>query len=101
MSDLAPALATMTFFISVAAVAILRPLTKRLGELLVQMQRERQAARTDQAEIAQLKALLEQANARLELLEERLDFTERLLASGNRGQVRKPTEVPAGDHGRG
>jgi hypothetical protein len=72
----------ITFFISFAAVLILRPVTKRLGGLLETASLERRevgpAPETEQRTLA----LLEQVNRRLELIEDRLDFTERLVANG-------------------
>jgi hypothetical protein len=81
MEDLAPALAFMTLFVSGAAVLIFRPLASRLGDLIAEMQRNRYAAKVDDAELARVRVALEQVSNRLELMEERLDFTERLLRS--------------------
>jgi hypothetical protein len=72
----------ITMFLCIAAVAILRPMTKRIGGLLEVMTRERTATNTESAEIARMRAVIEHVAKRLDLLEERLDFTERLLSSG-------------------
>jgi hypothetical protein len=79
MEELIP----ITMFMCIAAVAILRPLTKRLGGLLEVMTRERQAVRssTDDQDLARLRVLMEHVSRRMDLVEERLDFTERLLGS--------------------
>jgi hypothetical protein len=79
MEELIP----ITMFMCIAAVAILRPLTKRLGGLLEVMTRERQAVRssTDDPDMARLRVLMEHVARRMDLVEERLDFTERLLGS--------------------
>lgn len=87
MEEMVFALVPMTLFVSVAAVLIFRPLAKRLGDLLVHFQKDRQGARLDQNELGRLMALLEQMNGRLELMEERLDFAERLLSGGHRSHV--------------
>jgi hypothetical protein len=77
MEELIP----ITMFLCVAAVAILRPISKRLGGLLEAMTRERTAANSENAELVRVRVVVEHVAKRLDLIEERLDFTERLLAS--------------------
>jgi hypothetical protein len=77
-------LVPITFFFSVAAVMILRPISKNFGKLLEQMARDRRERGTADVDVASLRLTLEHVGKRLELMEERLDFTERLLASGDR-----------------
>lgn len=72
------------FFLSVAAVMILRPLTKRLGLLLEQVARDRNAVRADDTELARMRVVIEHLSKRLDLAEERVDFTERLVGSRRR-----------------
>lgn len=80
--DLAPVIASSVFFISVALVLILRgPVGRALGRRIEGGKAPDEAltlAAVDelQARVAQL----EQQADRLHELEERLDFTERLLA---------------------
>lgn len=84
MEELVP----IAFFFSIAAVMILRPITKRLGLLLEAVARERQGAvsgagaaggrAVEDRHMARMTSLLEQLNTRLELLEDRMDFVERL-----------------------
>jgi hypothetical protein len=81
----------VVFMVTTGAVFILRPITKRLTELLELYSRDRQTGM--QGEVQMIRDLLETMNARLQLLEERQDFTERLLASGERPSERKP-ELP-------
>ncbi len=69
------------FFFSVAAVLILRPLTKRLGLLLEAIARDRSTSQADDAELARVRVLIEHLSKRLELMEDRVDFTERLVGS--------------------
>ena len=70
------------FFMSVAAVMILRPISKRLGSLLEAMARERQPLpQADNGDLARVRVLVEHIAKRVDLMEERLDFTERLLSS--------------------
>jgi hypothetical protein len=70
----------ITLFICVTAVLILRPITRRIGSLLEVMTRERVAMRSDQAADQRVLALVEQLSKRLDMLDERLDFNERLIA---------------------
>ena len=88
MEELIP----IVLFISAAAVAILRPLTSRFGKLLEAMAREKTAAiktgaGADESDAARLRVLVEHIGRRLDLIEERLDFTERLLASSRPGSL--------------
>lgn len=78
MEELIP----ITMFLCIAAVAILRPISTKLGGLLEAMTRERTASRSDDAELARVRVVVEHVAKRMDLMEERLDFTERLLASG-------------------
>ena len=82
---------------SVAAVLILRPLTKRLGLVLEMMSRDRQAVRSgDDTDVARLRIQLDHLSKRLELMEERVDFTERLIASSRRTTRAQP-DMSVGD----
>jgi hypothetical protein len=72
-----PMIVAMTFILTVGGVMVLRPISKRLTDLLELYARDRQSGL--QAEVEQLRDLLETTNARMELLEERQAFTERLL----------------------
>lgn len=82
MEELIP----IVMFMSIAAVAIFRPLTSRFGKLLEAMAREKTAALKtpvagEDGDAARLRALVEHMGRRLDLIEERLDFTERLISS--------------------
>lgn len=74
--------AVMVFTITagVASVMIFRPLTKQLGQLLEQMRRDRQLG-AEQPDPARMAELIERLLDRLERLEARQDFTERVLES--------------------
>lgn len=78
-SDVAPAIISCVLFLSAAAVIILRgPLGKAWARRI-----EGQSAPPDASSLSDLEgrlARLEQQVDRLHELEERLDFTERLLA---------------------
>lgn len=78
MEYMAPFLVPMTLFVSVAAIFIFRgPLGKAIGERIAgHHQVEGEAA----AETEALQADVDELTHRLGEVEERLDFTERLLA---------------------
>ncbi len=77
---IAPMVVSIVFFVTTGAVLIFRPLTKRLGDRLANTNQPQPPA-LDNAEIVRLRQALEETSARLELLEQRVDFTERLLSS--------------------
>lgn len=79
MEELIP----IVLFLSIAAVVILRPISKRLGSLLEAMARERQPTQIDASEIARIRGMIEHVGRRMDLIEERLDFTERLIGAGS------------------
>lgn len=84
---LAPMVLGVTLCLSVAAVAILRPISKKLGTLLEAMALEKQSG--VQNDVQRLHALMESLDARLQLMEDRQDFTERLVAD-ERKQLERP-----------
>jgi hypothetical protein len=67
----------IVLFISIAAVAILRPLTKRIGLVIERAYGERRTAPDPQ--IARIMELMERLVDRLDRLEDRVEFTERML----------------------
>lgn len=89
-SAIAPMIVFVVLFLTVGGVAVLRPIAKQLGSLLEAMAREKQSG--VQVDVSRLHELLETMNARLHLLEERQEFTDRLL-TGNRGE-RLPDGLP-------
>jgi hypothetical protein len=95
--DLAPFMLGMTLILCAAGVIVLRPLTKRLGDLIEARNRERAAqSQLPGAEIARLTEVVNRLTDRIESLEERQDFSERLLDSlegpDARGRLRDPTQ---------
>ena len=78
---IAPMVASSVMFISIAAVLILRPLSSKLGDLLVMMRKEKLAESAGKAELQHIVNLIEKLDNRLALLEERQDFADRLLES--------------------
>ena len=72
----------VVFIITVGAVAVLRPIGRRLGDIVEIMLRGKQGG--TEGELRRVGDLLETVSARMALLEERQDFTERMLASPDR-----------------
>lgn len=75
----APMIVAIVLFLTVGGVIILRPIAKRIGDLLEVYAREREGGM--EVEMRQMRELLESMNGRLHLMEERQDFTDRLLES--------------------
>lgn len=65
------------FIVTVGGVIVLRPIASRLGILLEAMAREKSGSGSE--ETRRLREAVETMNDRLSLLEERQDFTERLI----------------------
>jgi hypothetical protein len=76
---------TIVLFVCVAAVLIFRPLTRKVGLVLEAMARQSAPRRNEGYDSAT--ALLQQVNARMELLEDRLDFMERLQGARERPRL--------------
>jgi hypothetical protein len=79
------------FFMCVAGVLILRPVTKKLGLLIEAMARERMPAtrRGDAFEDSQMERItvaLERLNSRIDRVDDRMSFMERLVEDRNRQQ---------------
>ena len=73
-------LMTLTIVVSIGGVILLRPLMKHLGEYLEAKAEEgRLLAGRNPAEWDRIMAVLERVEGRMELLEEKQEFTEKLL----------------------
>jgi hypothetical protein len=89
MHEIFPFLVPITLFASIAAVAILRgPLGKALGERLA----GGSVREAPSAEVDALRNEVEDLRYRLTDMEERLDFTERILA-----RQREHERLPPGE----
>jgi hypothetical protein len=89
MHEIAPFLVPITLFLTIGAVAIFRgPLGKALGERIA----GRGQAPDASAETEQLRAEVEELRWRLTEVEERMDFTERVLA-----RHKEPGQLPGGE----
>lgn len=83
----APMVTAVTLVLSIAGVLIFRPLTRRLGDLIeiTAQNRQRETQTEELARVADLVGLI---GDRLDRLEERQDFTERILQSLERSPSR-------------
>jgi len=88
---IAPMVISVVFILTVGGVAVLRPIAKRISELLELFARSRTTG--IESDVHQVRDLLETMNARLQLMEDRQDFTEKLLSSGQSAR----SSQPAGD----
>lgn len=92
--SLGPTIVMVTGIVSTAGVLILRPISKRLGDLLEVMTRERRLPDRG-AEVAQLRDVMQSIDSRLALMEERQDFAEAILNSGQRPRAALQDGGPA------
>ena len=74
----APLIFVVVLTLPVGGVLLVRRLTKRIGDIVELMLRERHEGAA--GELRRMGDLLEGVDARMTLLEERQDFTERLLS---------------------
>jgi hypothetical protein len=92
-NDVAPMIVATTLIIVTGAVALLRPIAKRLGTYLEAMTFDKQKPQTSIE--PRIVETLERMDERLRLLEERLDFTDSLLARNEAAErpalPRRPT----------
>lgn len=80
-SDVAPMVVGVVFTVVSGAVLILRPIAKRLGNYL-DMLVETRRAQISRPPDRRLAEAIERVEERLRLLEERQDFTDAMLTSG-------------------
>jgi len=75
--ELVAIIVPVSFIITTGAVILLRPIARRLGEYLeVLAQEKRMAMRSDDS--TRLQQALDEVSQRLALLEERVEFAEKL-----------------------
>jgi hypothetical protein len=92
-------LITLSVVAGVAGVILLKPVSRHLGEFLEAKAEERRAlGGRGLEEMRRLFETLERLEGRMELLEERQDFTERLLKGPRTGDPQKPGDE-GGDTG--
>lgn len=92
---IAPMIVLVTLILVTGGVIVLRPLTKRLADLVAVMNR-RPALETER-EMSQLREMMAGMESRLALMEERQGFTESLLTrkADVHEQLRSPERVEA------
>jgi hypothetical protein len=78
-TEVAPMIVGVVFILTFGGVMVLRPIAKRIGDLLELYARDRQSG--IEADVHQIRELVETMSARMQLLEDRQDFTDRLLAA--------------------
>lgn len=82
-------------FMCIAGVLILRPVTKKLGLLIEAMARERMpvasprhsVAAMDDAQVERIATALDRLNSRIDLMDDRMAFVERLVESRPRQRL--------------
>ena len=92
---IAPLIMGVVLILTVGGVLILRPIAKQLGGLLEAMTRERLDGGPSQ-DVAHLRELVETMNQRMLLMEERQEFTDRLLERGGRSKSLEAAPPPWG-----
>lgn len=85
-NEVAPMIVAVVMFITIGGIAILRPIAKHLGAYLEALTRQ-QMEGGQREDLTALREILETMNQRLTLMEERQDFTERLLQERNRKEL--------------
>ena len=88
--DVAPMVVMITGIIVGGLVLLLRPISKRLGTYLEVLAEERRrdlnASPMDRSDTARIASMLETLDSRLQRIEDRQDFTDKLLAERKESQ---------------
>ena len=92
---IAPMITAIVLTVTIGGVLVLRPLSHRLAELLEAMARNRQAPMVED-ELIRVREAMETLASRMELLEERLDFTERLISDQSTASRREREDAGEG-----
>ena len=79
------------FFLCIAGVLVLRPVTKKLGLLIEALAKERLASSRpggglEEAQLERITAALDRLNTRMDLIDDRMGFMERLVEDRPRRQ---------------
>lgn len=93
MDEIAPMLVLLTLILTTGGVILLRPLAKRLGDLLEIMAQQRRTLPNSGDETARMREVLETMDARLARLEERQDFTDALLSASTSRESTESSEL--------
>ncbi len=97
MEEFFIALVPITLFLTVGGVLVLRPLTKRLGLLIEASAKAKGVSAAEQAQLDQIRLLVETQNLKIERLEQQVAFTESLLDARTAGLL---STRPAGPSAR-
>ena len=76
--DYLPAILGSVLMVCTAGVILLRPISKQLARLIAEMVAERQ--QRVEGEGRHVRDLVDRLDSRIDLIEERMEFTERLLS---------------------
>lgn len=82
----------MVVVATVGGVVLLFPVSRRLGALLEAMTQERRNSPEVRSALTRVRRSVEALEDRLELLEEKQDFTEKLLDDRNRRRLERGAE---------
>jgi predicted phosphoribosyltransferase len=82
----APMIMSIVLFLTIGGVLVLRPIAKHLGAYLEALTRQHLEG-GPREDVSQLRDILDTMNQRLTLMEERQDFTERLLEERSRREL--------------
>jgi len=100
MEEIAPMVVGVVFILTGGGVILLRPLSRRLGDLLEAMASERRGPALRE-ELTRALELNDSLGERLARLEERQDFTDRLLRGEDRPRrEHAPAALGAADRSR-
>lgn len=92
-SDMAPMIVMVTGIIMTGLVLVLRPISKRLGVYLEVLAEERRrelaASPLDRRDAERIAQVLEAVDSRLQRIEERQDFTDKLFAERKQRELTK------------
>lgn len=77
----APMIVLITLILTIGGVAVFRPIALKISEVLALFAQERHSG--IEKDVGQIRDLLETMDARLQLMEDRQDFTDRLLTGGD------------------
>lgn len=89
MDDIAPMIVLVVLTLTVGGVILLRPISKRVSDLLEVYARDKDVGQ--QSELRRLREVVETLDARMRLVEERQDFTDKLLEGPS---TRDPARLP-------
>ena len=82
----APMVMGIVMFLTIGGVLVLRPIAKHLGAYLEALTRQHLEG-GQREDMSQLRDILDTMNQRLTLMEERQDFTERLMEERTRKEL--------------